>query len=42
MRKSIDSRSMLVGPMFDQSALSGDVFVFYGRGGTYSGRMMAG
>ncbi|PMS19735.1 IS66 family insertion sequence hypothetical protein [Trinickia dabaoshanensis] len=29
MRKSIDSLSMLVGPMFDQDALSGHVF--YGR-----------
>ncbi|MCY1200748.1 IS66 Orf2 like protein [compost metagenome] len=31
MRKSIDSLSMLVSPMFDQDALSGHVFVFYGR-----------
>jgi hypothetical protein len=31
MRKSIDSLSMLVRPMFDQDALSGHVFVFYGR-----------
>jgi transposase len=31
MRKSIDSLSMLVEPMFRQNALSGHVFVFYGK-----------
>lgn len=31
MRKSIDSLSMLVRQMLNQDALSGHVFVFYGR-----------
>lgn len=31
MRKSIDSLSILVEPMFRQNPLSGHVFVFYGK-----------